>query len=376
MSPPDVTSAEVPTRTTLLTGATGLLGRYLLRDLLLAGESVAVLVRPNALAPGARVEALLDLWSGNGHPDLPRPVVLAGDVSRPGLGLDARTRRDLAGRVDRVVHNAAIIRFHGGSRHGEPWRTNADGTAHVLDFCRELGVDDLHHVSTAYTCGDRGGTILEEELDAGQGFRNAYEQSKFEAERAVRRAGDVRHRTIYRPGVIAGDARTGYTSSFHGFFAYLRALSIMVAGIQPGANGVRRLPYSGRLPLDEPRNVVPVDWVSGVIVRLLGRPEARGRSYHLTPARPVTPREVIDHAASYYGSGRIEVVTPREPVDLLRHLAAAQRMLRGYESYGGTEARFDTRNLARFASDLPCPPLDEAVVHRYLAYAERAGWGR
>lgn len=44
----------------LLTGATGLLGRYLLRDLSLAGHKLAVVVRPTERqAADARVASLL-----------------------------------------------------------------------------------------------------------------------------------------------------------------------------------------------------------------------------------------------------------------------------------------------------------------------------
>src|SRR5262249_5397425 len=47
----------------LLTGATGLLGRYLMRDLLSAGVPLAVLVRRSRRkTPGARVEAAIRSW--------------------------------------------------------------------------------------------------------------------------------------------------------------------------------------------------------------------------------------------------------------------------------------------------------------------------
>lgn len=376
MTPPEDPTSTARTRYTLLTGATGLLGRYLLRDLLRAGEPVAVLVRAAKTPAEGRIGALLDLWAENGDAGLPRPVVLTGDVSQPALGLDATSRSWLAEHASRVVHNAAVVRFHGRSRRGEPWRTNVQGTGHVLDLCREVGVDDFHYVSTAYVCGDRAGTILESDLDTDQGFRNAYEESKFEAESAVDRAGDIAHRTVYRPGVIAGDARTGYTSTYHGYFVYLHALSVLIPGLKPDADGVRRIPYHARLPLDEPRNIVPVDWVSEAIARLLAQPEARGRRYHLTPADPITPRRTIEYAARYYRAGAVEVVEPRGKLRLLRHLALALRLLRSYENYGGTEGRFDTANLTRFVPDMPCPTMDEAMVHRFLAYAESDGWGR
>jgi len=72
----------------LLTGVTGLVGQYLLKDMLLAGLPVAVLVRPGRTATAsARVEGLMQRWEGVCGSPLPRPVVLEGDVTAPGLGL-------------------------------------------------------------------------------------------------------------------------------------------------------------------------------------------------------------------------------------------------------------------------------------------------
>ena len=72
----------------LLTGATGLLGRYLLRDLLLADTPVAVLVRRGRRQSAAeRVEAMMLSWEAMLDRELPRPHVLEGDLTKPGLGL-------------------------------------------------------------------------------------------------------------------------------------------------------------------------------------------------------------------------------------------------------------------------------------------------
>ena len=48
---------------TLLTGATGLVGRYLVRDLLLNGHDLAVVVRPSRRqTPRERMEEILQHW--------------------------------------------------------------------------------------------------------------------------------------------------------------------------------------------------------------------------------------------------------------------------------------------------------------------------
>ncbi len=72
---------------TLLTGATGLVGRYLVRDLLLNEHRLAVVVRPSRRqSPEERMEEILQLWERELGRSLPRPVVLAGDICERGLG--------------------------------------------------------------------------------------------------------------------------------------------------------------------------------------------------------------------------------------------------------------------------------------------------
>jgi thioester reductase-like protein len=101
----------------LLTGATGLLGRYLVRDLLAAGARLAVLVRPGkAQTPEDRVEAIMAYWERQVGRCLPRPVVLGGDLCQPGLGLTPRDARWIADYCEAVIHGAASMTFRPDSR--------------------------------------------------------------------------------------------------------------------------------------------------------------------------------------------------------------------------------------------------------------------
>ena len=137
----------------LLTGATGLVGRYLLRDLLAAEVSVAVLVRSNRLESAAqRVEAVMDRWERLEGRCLPRPVVLDADLREENLGLGAGHLRWIADNCDSILHNAASMAFRQDS-HGEPFRTNVDGMRNMLALCQQAGIENFHHVSTAYICG-------------------------------------------------------------------------------------------------------------------------------------------------------------------------------------------------------------------------------
>jgi len=364
---------------TLLTGATGLVGNYLLRDLLRKGHRLALVVRPTRRALARdRIESALQAWERQLRERLPRPVVFAGDMSEADLGLSADDRRWVATHCERILHNAAILTFHGSDRQGEPWRTNLDGTRRTLELCRRVGLRDFHYVSTAYVCGTRQGLIREDELDEGQGYRNDYEHSKCLAESAVRAAPFLDPPTVYRPVVIAGDSQTGYTNAYHGLLVYLRLISIALSNTPVGKDGRRHTPL--RLPLtgDEQRNLVPVEWVSQVLCHLVDLPTARGRTFHLSPEIPITARVLFDAAYSYYNSYGVEYCGPDWTGDGNKSMFEEMYSLDAatYRDYEITDPEFDTTNLKRFAGHLPCPAVDEEVLHRYWRFGEEDRWGK
>lgn len=364
---------------TLLTGATGLLGRYLLRDLLLDDYRIAVVVRPSKnQSPEERIEAILQMWERELGATLPRPVCLAGDVTQEFLGLDRLGLRWVAQHCDRVLHNAAVLQFYSDGDAGEPWRTNVGGTRHVVHLCERLGIGDVHYVSTAYVCGKRSGLVKEKEFDVGQEFRNDYEHSKFLAEKLIRESEKLAQVTIYRPTVIAGDSRTGYTSTYHGLYMYLKLMSVLVRNTEPGADGVRHTPVRLRMSGDERRNIVPVDWVSQTICRLFATPAGHGGTFHLAPAEPLTPREVIECGYRYFNSRGVEFVGEQASSNGRRSdiERAAQAHMTIYEPYELDDPEFDMTQLQRFVGDVPSPKIDNAMLVRFWRYGERDRWGR
>src|SRR5476651_1567533 len=99
-------------RVVLLTEATGFLGRYLLRDLLLSGQRVAVLVRDSRAGRAEnRIKELLNFWSESLGRSLPCPVVLNGDLAHADLGLPLADRYWLGRNCAAVLHAAANLSF-------------------------------------------------------------------------------------------------------------------------------------------------------------------------------------------------------------------------------------------------------------------------
>ena len=363
----------------LLTGATGLVGQYLVRDLLRAGIKLVVVIRGQAGVSGRqRLAKILSNWDRDGGEPLGRPVCLEGDLTRDGLGLDDEAIRWISQNCGTVLHNAASLSFVGADRAKEPWLSNFTGTRNVLDLCQRTGIADYHHVSTAYVCGKRSGRVFEEDLDCGQQFRNDYEQSKFEAEKLVRSADFLEAPTIYRPAIIVGDSRTGFTSTYHGLYSYLQFVCLLREYMHPRPDGVFHVPVRINLTGNEPRNLVPVDWVSEVIARILQDPELHGRTYHLAPQRCATAREIQDTVAAYFKYTGPYFAGPEalNKGDLNAQEKMFYTYVARYQPYWAEEPRFDCTNTVAAVPDLPCPPIDAACISRLLDYAIRDKWGR
>ncbi len=385
MNLPFLTSRNVPIpnardtrKYVLLTGATGLLGQYLLKELLLAGVRVAVLVRSSKyLDPQARVEAILQRWENELKTLLPRPVVLCGEVTRTSLGLSPTERAWADSHCDAILHNAAVVSFEETERTQEPWTTNLQGTQNILRFAAEADIREIHYVSTAFVCGDREGLVREDELDCGQGFRNAYEHSKFQAELLVRQQTDPRRRTIYRPSVIAGDAVTGFTSSYHGLMLYLRLLDLLVPQQPKNEAGQHVTPIELPVNGDEPHDVVTVDFVARGIAALFCNPRAQGRTYHLCAEEPTIFRDVIDWCCRFYNSSGVvyrgagAAPTPNSPFAEMFF-----EQSRVYHRYNRGAIRFDAANFRKFLPNLASPKIDEAMVRRFIEFGRKDRWGK
>ncbi|MFP6611066.1 MAG: SDR family oxidoreductase, partial [Pirellulales bacterium] len=298
----------------LLTGVTGLVGGYLLKQLMNHDPRVAVVVRPTRLESASqRVDNVMRCWEDLVGHCLPRPVVLSGELSRSKLGLDESSRTWISNNCDTILHNAASMRFVEDKKSGEPFRTNADGMKHVLDICRECGIRKFHHVSTAYICGLRTGRVLESELDVGQQNGNVYEESKLAAEKAVRAADFLEQLTIYRPASVVGDSRSGFTTSSHGFYLPLQLAHAIAEHVPVKMMGEQ---FFKMLELDgtEGKNFVPVDWLADAITHLFTHPEYHGKTYHLASHAAVTVRliqETIQEAIEKY-TDRRHARTPSE----------------------------------------------------------------
>jgi thioester reductase-like protein len=329
----------------LVTGWPGFIGRRLVRRLAASldpGRDRLVLYTRAAhvAEAGAELEAL----------GVPGEVV-EGDVARMHLGLSGAEYRRLSGEVTTIWHLAALYDL---SADAEVIRAvNLDGTRHVLELARRApALRRVNHFSTAYVSGDREGVILEDELEMGQRFHNAYERSKYDAERLVRAAMPDLPATVYRPSIVVGDSRTGEVDRFDGpyYLAILLVASPMAVPLP--------LPGDGRAPL----NVVPVDFVVEAALALGANPAAVGKTVHLVDPAPLSTRRVYELIAARAGKALPPVTLPHRAVEALLGLPMLERLARPQRNairLVNQLALYNCRNQLDLlaGTGLRCPPI-------------------
>jgi thioester reductase-like protein len=360
----------------LITGATGFLGMELMARLLEDGDRrVWALVRARSQAAAAqRVRETLSTLVPDAEAYADRVEAVAGDLLAPGLGLSPRRRDELAEHVDEVIHAAASVSF--SLPLSQARAVNVAGTERVLELAasiqRRSGLRRFAHVSTAYVAGTQRGTFGEQDLERDQGFNNTYERSKWEAERIVRAHRSRLPIQIFRPSIVVGDDRSGWTPSFNVIYTPLRAYASGTLPVVPARRSA-------------PVDIVPVSYVARAILAL--RDAGAGKTFALAAGPEAgTVGELIDRAAAHLDRPPARVLPPAlykravHPL-LLRRASPAQRswLQRGevFFPYFASSLRFDV-SVARAGLepvDIRVPRVD-AYLDRLLEFAVRANWGR
>ena len=276
----------------LLTGAAGLVGAEVLRELLNRPDtrSIRVLV-PTDEGWRRRLLARLEAHLG----ELPPEVgTVAGDLWRPRFGRSPAEWEALAGSIDTA--------FHCAQRESRDRNLAAARRANVRpveSWLQLLGLHPelrLHHLSTVFVGGRRRGLFTEFDLDCGQDFHDAWERSQHEAETRLRDSPNSDRVAIYRPSHTLGRSGDGAAIEHGG--AYALVASLAAAAVLPG---------DGRAAID----FVPADYVAAAMVALAVS-GARG-TYHLVRGwrAPLPVREAARLAARGRSRSRGPRLLPR-----------------------------------------------------------------
>ena len=133
----------MPMQTVFVTGGTGFLGAYIIKNLVEKGIAV------RALRRSATLPAFIPAWV------FEKVEWVDGDV------LDVVALHEALHGIDGVIHSAAVVSYHAADR-ARMYQTNVEGTANVINAAIEGGAKRFVHISSIAALGrsaQRGKTM-------------------------------------------------------------------------------------------------------------------------------------------------------------------------------------------------------------------------
>lgn len=243
--------------TTLVTGITGFIGSEYFKIISEDTQEIYyLLVRSGKLGHWEKKVA-----------DLEHVHIVAGELLAPDLFTETQHDEEstcLTQKIDRIVHLAALYDLAAG--YSKLYKANVVGTQNLLFFASQcVHLKELFYASTIAVAGDYQGLYTEDDFDLGQKFPDHYGQTKFEAEKLVRkfaRQYPEISTTVARFGIVIGHSKTGVMPRVDGPYFLLRELSRLAKFKHQISNlPFIAFPYEGssEIPL------VPVDFAAKVI---------------------------------------------------------------------------------------------------------------
>ena len=172
----------------LVTGGTGFLGSYIIKQLVEKGYAVRAIRRSNKLPFWIAKEIFDNVeW-------------VDADV------LDVVALQDAMEGIDTIIHSAAVVSFVTKDRKNM-YQVNVEGTANVVNMALEKKVRRLVHISSVAALGRtaHGGHVNEEKKWEESKVNTHYAKSKFKAEVQVWRGmAEGLDAVILNPSTILG----------------------------------------------------------------------------------------------------------------------------------------------------------------------------
>lgn len=376
---PDIANAETQIAAILLTGATGFLGAFLLKELLEQTEAnIYCLVRASSTELGSlKIQNNLKSYNLWQEKYTSRIVPVVGNLSQPRLGLAVEQFENLAHKIDVIYHNGAVLNFVYPYSALKP--TNVLGTQEILRLACQFKVKPLHYVSTDAvfdSSGYYGKEVIESEpiIDT-EAIDLGYTQSKWVAEKLVTIA---RERglpvSIYRPPLIAGDSKTGIWNTDDFTCRFIKGCIQM--GSMPDMNcGI---------------TIVPVDYVSQAVVYLSRQKESPGLAFHLNNPNFCSWSEVANWLDDF-GYPVRQLSYEKWEAELNEIAGSGDNALNGllpfflrrwseekltFAELGQRRVKLNCQDtIARLAdTSIVCPRVDSRLLNSYFSYFIRSSF--
>jgi amino acid adenylation domain-containing protein/thioester reductase-like protein len=366
----------------LLTGATGFIGAFLLRELVreFPQAKIYCLVRATSAYVGKQkirqnLERYL-LWNNELNS---RIIPVVGDLSQPRLGLNEQLFGELARQIDIIYHNGAFVNLI--YPYAALRAANVLGTQEILRLASLFKVKPVHFISTldvfqSPTYQERKVILESDELAHCEGLSDGYAQSKWVAEKLVMAA---RERgipvCIYRLGTIVGDSQTGASPT-----------NDLISRMLKGFIHLKSAP-----DLDLTLNLTPVDYVSRAIAYLSRQKASIGKAFHIGNPQPLPMCQLVRsiNALGYsvrfmsYEQWQIKLLnsnlyqeTVLSPVVSLFTDKISPKQQTYLETSALVSQTFDYQNTldGLAGTSIACPPVSFKLLSTYFSYYTRSGF--
>lgn len=263
--------------TYFVTGATGFIGKRLVKKLLARRNAVVYfLIRQESLS---KVSELLDYWDA----DDTRAVPVVGDLVKPLLGISKADLKKLTGKIEHFFHLAAVYDLKADAE--SQVAINIEGTKNAVALANEIQAGIFQHVSSIAAAGMYEGVFREDMFEEAEGLDHPYFATKHESEKIARTQTGMPWR-VYRPGLVVGDRTTGEMDKIDGPYYFFKLIQKMRELLPPWMPMVGL--EGGRI------NIVPVDFVVDAIDHIAHKKGLDGKAFHVVDPTPYRVGDVLN----------------------------------------------------------------------------------
>ncbi|QUG40898.1 SDR family oxidoreductase [Psychrobacillus sp. INOP01] len=344
----------------LMTGFPGFLAKNIIKELRQqkAYSKIYVLVLPSQT--GLAEKMIEEIYQDQLH--TPLIEIVEGDITLPEAGIQEAFLKKLRNDVEYVWHLAAIYDLAVSKEIA--WKVNVHGTDMFNKVVTQFSkLKRYVYFSTAYVAGLREGKLLETELIRPDGFKNHYEETKYEAELLVEKLKETIPVTIIRPGIVRGHSETGETIKFDGPYFFVNMISKL--------RKLPIIPYLGKS--NSYINVVPSDFITKASIYCSFSDEAIGQTIHLTDPQPYPVEEVyrafVKEITGKFPKWRLPLPIAKSSVGLypVRKFLQVEKETLDYLTWNAT---FDTTNAESILEKgkISCPDFIQSIPSMITFY--------
>jgi L-aminoadipate-semialdehyde dehydrogenase len=374
--------------TVFLTGATGFLGAFVLKDLMSRRvKKVICLVRAKTTAQA--LDRLRESGEGRGVWDEKwitdgKVEAVVGDLSEDDFGLEKSEWNRIAAEADAILHNGAMV--HWVHHYAKLRAPNVLSTLTALRLCAEhhsklfsfisstsvLDTEAIVRKADEAVSAGGAGLLESDDLEASRtGLGTGYGQSKWVAEKLIMEAGKKGlSGWIVRPGYVMGDSKTAVTNTDD--FIWRMVKGCLQLGLIPDINNSV--------------NLVPVDHVAllASLSTLSVSPESAFNVIQVTGHPRIRFNDLLLSLATFgYSVKQVEYINWRTKLE--QHVLETQdnalfpllHFVLDDLPTSTKAAELDDRNamaLAKAAGEKEGMGVGEEEIGLYLAWLVRAGF--